>query len=378
MKHKRCAKLLFVLGTRPEAVKLAPLIIEFRKQPDFNVEICLTGQHRDMVWQVLDFFDLHPDYDLKLMRPNQSLSGLAARGVGAVGKLLATARPDVVFVQGDTTTVFAGAVAAYYSKIKVAHIEAGLRTGNKDFPFPEEINRIIADNIANFLFAPTESARDNLALENIRRNVWVTGNTGIDALFMCLDRLKGKDERRCRVKFRFIDFSKKIVLVTCHRRETFGKHFRGICEALIDIARRKDVEIVYPVHLNPNVLNDARTYLRGHATIHLVPPLAYHDMVWLMNKSYMVLTDSSGIQEEAPSLGKPTLVLRNETERQEAVDAGASRIAGTARKNIVAMAHRLLSDPCAYASLAVRKNPFGDGKASARIVKIMRKEMSHV
>jgi len=297
-------KILFIFGTRPEAIKMAPVIKEFKKEKSIDVKVCITAQHREMLDQVLNFFGIKPDYDLNLMKPNQSLFDITANSLKSLEKVLDKEKPDLIFVQGDTTTAFVGALAGFYKKMKVAHIEAGLRSHNKYSPFPEEINRVLVGHVADYHFAPTERAKENLYRENIKKNVYVVGNTVIDALFLGLNIIKKEGEEKFYKYFDFIDFSKKIILVTGHRRENFGKPFENICYALKEIAKREDVEIVYPVHLNPNVKKPVNEILNGVRNIHLIEPLEYPYLIWLMSKSYLVLTDSGGIQEEAPSLGK--------------------------------------------------------------------------
>jgi len=367
-------KILFIFGTRPEAIKMAPLIKEFEKNKGkFNVKVCVTAQHREMLDQVLDFFKIKPDYDLDLMKPNQSLFTITADIIKSLESVLDSFNPDLVFVQGDTTTAFAGALAGFYKKIKIAHIEAGLRSHNRYSPFPEEINRVLAGHITDYHFAPTEKAKDNLINEGIKENVWVVGNTVIDALFLGLDIIKKEGEEKYYHFFDFIDFSKKIILVTGHRRESFGEPFRNICYALKDLADRyDDIEIVYPVHLNPNVRKPVNEILKGHKRIHLIEPLSYPYLIWLMSKSYIILTDSGGIQEEAPSLGKPVLVMREVTERTEGIEAGTAKLVGTDKEKIVSEATRLLESESEYKKMANAVNPYGDGKASQRIVDILR------
>jgi len=367
-------KILFLFGTRPEAIKLAPLIKEFKSSQKFEVKICVTAQHREMLDQVLKFFKLVPDYDLNLMKPNQSLFKLTASIIEALESVLNDCMPDLIFVQGDTTTAFVGALAAFYKKVKIAHIEAGLRSHNKYAPFPEEINRVLVGHIADYHFAPTEKAKENLLREGITKNIWVVGNTVIDALFLGLEIIKAHGEKSYYDFFHFIDFSKKIILVTGHRRESLGEPFRNICFALKKIADFfADVEIVYPVHLNPNVRKPVYEILQGHPRIHLIEPLEYPYLIWLMNKSYLVLTDSGGIQEEAPSLGKPVLVMRNVTERIEGIEAGTAKLVGTNKEGIVSETVKLLEDVEEYTKMAKAVNPYGDGKSSIRIREIIEK-----
>jgi len=362
-------KLLFVYGTRPEAIKLAPLILEFKKYPKlFEVIVCLTGQHRQMLDQVNSFFCIKPDFDLDLMLPNQTLAGLTSRCINGIDEIISIVKPDYTFVQGDTTSVLAASLASFYHKVPVVHIEAGLRSGRKYSPFPEELNRIIVDHIAEWHFAPTEAARSNLAREGISKNVYVVGNTVIDALMLGFGIISKNDSEYWKY-FNNIDFSKKVILVTGHRRESFGESFENICLAIKDIVEKhSDVEIVYPVHLNPNVQEPVKRILAGISRIHLIDPIEYPYMIWLMNKSYFVLTDSGGIQEEAPALGKPVLVMRDVTERQEGIDAGTSLLVGSNRARIFKEAERLLTDENTYASMSHAANPYGNGDTAKIIV----------
>ena len=366
-------KVLFIYGTRPEAIKMIPLVRELRKRPDsFRVEVCLTGQHRQMLDQTNSFFNVKGDYDLNLMRQNQTLSDLTARCLEGLDAALESAKPDLVFVQGDTTTVVAGALASYYRRIPVAHLEAGLRSGNKYSPFPEEINRKIAGQIAEFHFAPTAGAAENLRAEGITKNVFVVGNTVIDALHLGLRLIHERGDDEYAGLFPFVDFSKKIILVTGHRRESFGSGFESICAALREIAvSNPGLEIVYPVHLNPNVREPVTRMLSNVSNIHLLPPLDYPALIWLMERCYMAITDSGGIQEEAPALGKPVLVMRDVTERMEGIVAGTARLVGTEKAAIVKSAEELLNDPTAYDRMAKAVNPYGDGKTSEKIAGIL-------
>ncbi len=370
-------KILFIFGTRPEAIKMAPLISELEKSGDFfEVKICVTGQHREMLDQVLNFFGIKPDFDLNLMKQNQTLFDITADAIRGLGGILNTYEPDLIFVQGDTTTAFAGSLAGYYKKIRVAHLEAGLRSGNRYSPFPEEVNRILAGHIADFHFAPTTAARENLLSENIRENIHVVGNTVIDALFLGLEIIRSGDEKKYADYFNFLDFSKKIILVTGHRRESFGAPFENICSALKEIAARaEDAQIIYPVHLNPNVREPVNRILKNRERIHLVEPLDYPYLIYLMDRSCFVLTDSGGIQEEAPSLGKPVLVMRDVTERMEGVRAGNARIVGTDPDKIVGESVKLLRSRGHYNRMSRAKNPYGDGTASRQIADILKKAL---
>jgi UDP-N-acetylglucosamine 2-epimerase (non-hydrolysing) len=376
--------ILFIFGTRPEAIKMAPLVAEFKKNDKvFKTVVCVTAQHRQMLDQVLDFFAIKPDYDLNLMKPNQSLFSVTADGLKGLEPVLDDARPDVVFVQGDTTTVLVGALAAYYKKIDVAHLEAGLRSGNRYSPYPEEMNRMLTGRLSRFHFAPTEQARKNLEGEGMSENVWVVGNTVIDALLMGLAIIKkGEYEKKILDYFNLTipGFQKligpgsksRIILVTGHRRESFGGPFEDICHALKEILdRHKEAEIIYPVHLNPNVREPVNRILKDEKRVHLIEPLDYPYLIWLMEKSYLVLTDSGGIQEEAPTLGKPVLVMRDVTERMEGVEAGTAKLVGTNQKVIVEETAKLLESNDAYQQMAKAVNPYGDGTTSRKIVEIL-------
>lgn len=365
-------RILSVFGTRPEAIKFAPLLKELGKRGEFVSGACITAQHRQMLDQALHFFDISPDFDLDIMRHNQTLFDITAIGLKGMESVLDSFKPDMVLVQGDTTTAFIGALAAFYNKIPVGHIEAGLRSFDKYSPFPEEVNRSLVGRIADIHFAPTHKAKENLIAENISdKNVHVVGNTVIDALFLCLDIIKQNDLIYAD-HFRNIDFGKRVILVTGHRRESFGEPFENICRALSAIAGKEDVEIVYPVHLNPNVRKPVFDILSGMKNIHLIEPLDYPYLVWLLNKSHLVLTDSGGIQEEAPSLGKPVLVLRDVTERTEGIDAGTARLVGTEFDNIVNSALELLNNPAEYEKMSKAQNPYGDGHTSPRILDILK------
>ncbi len=366
-------KFLFIFGTRPEAIKMAPLIKEFQKNSEkFDIKVCVTAQQREMLDQVLDFFEIIPDFDLNLMTPNQSLFDITAKGLKGFENILAGDGPDLIFVQGDTTTAFVGALAGFYKKIKVAHIEAGLRSRNKYSPYPEEMNRVLAGHLSDYHFAPTENAARNLAGEGITEHVWVVGNSVIDALFLGLKKVRDGDERHFYEYFDYVDFSKRIILVTGHRRESFGKPFENICYALREIADSfPDVELVYPVHLNPNVRRPVYSILQKHNSIHLTEPLDYPHLIWLMDKSYLVLTDSGGIQEEAPALGKPVLVMREVTERIEGVETGTAKLVGTVKEKIVEETARLLTDDTEHQRMAKAVNPYGDGKTAKRVADII-------
>lgn len=366
-------KILFIYGTRPEAIKMAPLVKEFQKHPsEFKVIVCLTGQHRQMLDQINAFFGIQGDYDLNLMKPNQTLFDIVSGCLLGLKEILEKEKPDLVFVQGDTSTVLAGSLASYFCKIPVAHLEAGLRSGDKYSPFPEEGNRILTGHIADWHFAPTDRAVQNLRGEGITRNVHKVGNTVIDALHLGLDLIKKSDESVYKKFFSFLDFSKRITLVTGHRRESFGDGFEHICKAIAHIAdEHSDIQLVYPMHFNPNVREPVMKYLSGKANVHLIEPLDYPYLIWLMEKCFFVLTDSGGIQEEAPALGKPVLVMRDVTERQEGVEAGTAKLVGTDYTAIVENVELLLNDASAYQCMANAVNPYGDGTTSRQIVGIL-------
>lgn len=370
-------KILIIFGTRPEAIKFAPLLKALKKDSiHFDVKTCTTAQHSEMLDQVLQFFGITPDFDLKIMRPNQSLFNLTADSLIAIKVVIEEVSPDLVFVQGDTTTAFVGALAGFYNKRKVAHLEAGLRSWNKFSPYPEEINRRLVAQLTDYHFAPTQMALSNLNREGIKDNIWVVGNTIIDSLFLCLEILENSDKRIYEEFFKKIDFSKKIILVTGHRRESIGKAFENICYALKEIGNNfKNVEIVYPVHLNPNVRRIVNKHLKDIKNIHLIEPLKYDYFIWLLRKAYIVLTDSGGIQEEAPSLGKPVLVMREVTERIEGIEAGTARLVGTEHKKIVEGVSILLNDRAKYAKMSKAMNPYGDGTASIKILEILKQIM---
>jgi UDP-N-acetylglucosamine 2-epimerase (non-hydrolysing) len=374
------SKALVVFGTRPEAVKMAPLVRRLASHGDaFETRVCVTAQHRSMLDQILEAFDIQPHYDLDIMTAGQDLYDITANVLAGMRPVLAEFRPDVVLVQGDTTTTLVTALAAYYEQIDVGHVEAGLRTNNIYSPFPEEMNRQLTTRLAKYHFAPTALNRYNLLTENVdAENIAITGNTVIDALLMVVDRLENDRARRERVigsilqaglPVEVLESKNPLVLVTGHRRESFGAGFVNISEAIRDLAtRRGDVNIVYPVHLNPNVREPVGDILAGIPNVHLIEPVPYEEFVHLMNSAYLLLTDSGGIQEEAPALGKPVLVMRENTERPEAVEAGTARLVGTDRAEIVARVEELLSDADAYRHMATATNPYGDGTAAEQIV----------
>ena len=369
-------KILFIFGTRPGAIKLIPLIKKFKESGLFDVKSCAVAQHRQMLDHVIDFFSVIPDYDLNLMKKDQTLFDITANSLKRLEEVLGDVRPDLIFLQGDTTTAFAASLAAFYKHIRIAHIEAGLRSFDKYSPFPEEMNRILTSSLASYHFCPTEKAAMNLSREGIDKNIFVVGNTVIDALFLGLGIIKKQGEDIYKKYFSFLDFSKRIILLTCHRRESFGEPVNRIFRAILRIADdNRDVEIVYPVHPNPNIKNLAHKVLSGKANIHLTEPLAYPYLIWLMSRSYLILTDSGGIQEEAPSLGKPVLVLREVTERTEGIEAGTAALVGTDEKKIIKKVLQLLTDRAEYEKMAKMTSPYGDGKSSERILDIIKKEL---
>ena len=372
-------KILFVFGTRPEAIKMAPVIKAFKDEKIFDTKVCVTGQHRQMLDQVLDIFDIKPDYDLNIMERGQDLFDITANVLSGMKNVLSEYSPDLVLVHGDTSTTSATAIAAFYQKIKVGHVEAGLRTGNIYSPWPEEVNRQISGVIANYHFAPTSTSMENLLKENKNKeNILVTGNTVIDALFLVLDKIEKDAKLKNTIlksisdQYRF-NSDKKIILVTGHRRENFGEGFTNICKALKKIADdNHDVDIVYPVHLNPNVQKPVKNILSNSKNIYLINPLSYENFIYLMSKSYFIITDSGGVQEEAPSLGKPVLVLRNTTERPEALEAGTVKLVGTNFEAIVNESQKFLDDEKEYKKMSKAHNPYGDGSASKRIVNFFK------
>jgi UDP-N-acetylglucosamine 2-epimerase (non-hydrolysing) len=368
-------KNLIIFGTRPEAIKMAPLVNGFLADNRFETKVCVTGQHREMLDQVLSFFDIMPDFDLSLMKPNQNLYNLTSEVIVGLKPILESYKPDFVYVHGDTTTTMAASIAGFYVGAKVCHVEAGLRTNNMLSPFPEEMNRQITSRLATYHFAPTSKSQDNLLKENVlKENILITGNTVIDALLESSDRVKELENEEVELLKNKINFGNRILLVTGHRRENHGQGFINICAALKHIAiHNPDVEIVYPVHLNPNVLKPVNELLGDVKNIHLVKPLSYPSFVWLMNQSYLIITDSGGVQEEAPSLGKPVLVMRDTTERPEAVEAGTVILVGTDRDKIIKEVQELLINTERYSMMSALHNPYGDGKASERIIEFISK-----
>ncbi|WP_289037839.1 UDP-N-acetylglucosamine 2-epimerase (non-hydrolyzing) [uncultured Zobellia sp.] len=370
-------KNLIIFGTRPEAIKMAPLVKEFQKNNDFfETRVCITAQHREMLDQVLSFFEITPDYDMDLMKPNQNLYTLTSDIITGLKPIIEEFKPDYVYVHGDTTTTMASSIAAFYSGACVCHVEAGLRTFNMRSPFPEEMNRSVTGVISNIHFSPTETSKNNLIKENKSKNsILVTGNTVIDALQFSVDKVNGvnfDDTEISRLK-EIINSDKKLILVTGHRRENHGQGFINICEALKEVAiTNSDTQIIYPVHLNPNVQKPVYELLDKVENVNLIAPLSYPAFVWLMNQSYLIITDSGGVQEEAPSLGKPVLVMRNTTERPEAVDAGTVILVGTDKNRIVNETKKLLNNQSAYENMSKLHNPYGDGKACKRIVEYIQ------
>lgn len=363
-------KILITFGTRPEAIKMAPVIKALRFIDGLDVRVCVTAQHREMLDQVLNLFNIVPEFDLNLMKHGQDLTDITSQVLIGMREVFGRWAPDKVIVHGDTTTALAASLAAFYARIPVYHVEAGLRTGDINSPWPEEINRQLVGRIARLHFAPTETSRRNLLNEGVSSDaIIVTGNTVIDALLDVVARIESDLDLQAKLnkEFSFLDPERRIVLVTGHRRENFGKGFEDLCSALQDLALRPDVQIVYPVHLNPNVQEPVRRIIGGLHNIHLIEPLDYLPFVYLMNRAYLVITDSGGIQEEAPSLGKPVLVSRSNTERPEAVDAGTVKLVGTDPKLIVREVNLLLNDPEQYSLMALKSNPYGDGCAAIRI-----------
>lgn len=372
-------RVLLVFGTRPEAIKMAPLVKSFEKEKNIESRVCVTAQHREMLDQVLNIFDIIPEYDLNIMKTNQNLFDVTTNVLIGIQNVLDDFIPDIVLVHGDTTTTSATSIAAFYKKIKIGHIEAGLRTGNIYSPWPEEGNRQISGVLANYHFAPTYISKKNLLIENKNSNdIIVSGNTVIDALFLALDKIENDVKLKKRVeesisKQYCLKKDKKIILITGHRRENFGQGFINICEAIKEIAiNNEDVDIVYPVHLNPNVQEVVKNTLSNIVNIFLINPLEYENFIYIMKKSYFIITDSGGIQEEAPSLGKPVLVIRDTTERPEAIDAGTVKLVGTSKERIIEEAQLLLNNVDKYNQMSKAHNPYGDGKACEKIVSFIR------
>lgn len=372
-------KVLLVFGTRPEAIKMVPLVKAFEKEKNVETKVCVTAQHREMLDQVLDIFDIVPHYDLDIMKPGQDLYTVTANVLLGMKDILFKFQPDIVLVHGDTTTTFSVSLACFYQKIKVGHVEAGLRTNDIYSPWPEEANRQIAGVLANYHFAPTVTSQRNLLKENKNeKSIIVTGNTVIDALFLALEKiendkkLKEKIENNISSQYKF-DENRKIILVTGHRRENFGQGFINICKALKTLAdNNPDIDIVYPVHLNPNVQKPVKEILSDTSNVYLIEPLQYESFIYMMNRSYFIITDSGGVQEEAPSLGKPVLVMRDTTERPEAFTAGTVKLVGTNPELIISEAQRLLDEKSEYEKMSKSHNPYGDGKACEKIVNFIK------
>jgi len=368
-------KILTVFGTRPEAIKMAPLVKALEEDKRFESKVCVTAQHREMLDQVLDLFDIQPDYDLNIMKPGQDLSDITSRILIDIREVLASYQPDVVLVHGDTSTTFTVSLAAFYQQIPVGHVEAGLRTGDIYSPWPEEANRKLTGVLTRYHFAPTQVSKQNLLAEGYDEgNIHVAGNTVIDSLLMAKEKLQHDSVEALELakKFSFLDENKKLILVTGHRRESFGGGFERICQSLVNLAKENaDVEVLYPVHLNPNVQEPVNRLLKGVDNIHLIEPQDYLPFVYLMDRSYLILTDSGGIQEEAPSLGKPVLVMRDTTERPEAVEAGTVKLVGTDVETITKAVNELLSGQQDYDDMSFAHNPYGDGKACERIVDVL-------
>jgi len=374
-------KILLVFGTRPEAIKMAPLVKEFQKDTiNFETKVCVTAQHREMLDQVLDLFDITPDYDLNLMKPGQDLYDITTNVLLGMKDVLNDFKPDVVLVHGDTTTTSATSLAAFYQQVKIGHVEAGLRTGDLLSPWPEEANRQITGVLANYHFAPTVTSENNLLKEHKdSKNIIVTGNTVIDALFLALEKIQNNKEQETQIinqlsKLNYnLVYDKRIILVTGHRRENHGQGFINICRALRELAvNNPELDIVYPVHLNPNVQKPVKELLSDIDNVYLIEPLQYEQFIYIMDKSYFIITDSGGVQEEAPSLGKPVLVMRDTTERPEAVEAGTVKLVGTDKDMIIKEAQKLIDDENEYEKMSKSHNPYGDGKACERIVEFIK------
>lgn len=375
-------KILIVFGTRPEAIKMAPLVKAFQNHPErFETKVCVTAQHREMLDQVLSLFDITPDYDLNIMKPGQDLYDITANVLLGMKAVLQEYKPDIVFVHGDTTTTFAASLAAFYQQIRIAHIEAGLRTGDIYSPWPEEANRQLTTQITAYHFAPTQTSEANLLKENVKKErIVVTGNTVIDALFLALDKIRTNPSLEQDIVAKLSSLfpfnpNKKMILVTGHRRENHGQGFINICTALKTLAENNpDIDIVYPVHLNPNVQKPVKAILGEIANVYLIEPLQYEGFIYLMNQSHFIITDSGGVQEEAPSLGKPVLVMRDTTERPEALEAGTVKLVGTDTVKIVAEAQLLLDSDEAYNAMSKAHNPYGDGKACEKVINFLSKD----
>lgn len=380
MRHSN-KTVLAVFGTRPEAIKMAPVVKALQNELTISVKVCVTAQHRQMLDQVLSLFDIKPEHDLDIMKPGQDLFDITSNVLLGLKEVFRKEKPDIVLVHGDTTTTLAASLAAYYCRLPLGHIEAGLRTGEKYAPFPEEINRRVTGVLTDIHFAPTETARNNLLAEGVSNDsIYVTGNTVLDALLTVAERIRNDSAIRFEMekRFSYLDPAKRLILVTGHRRENFGDGFEYICRALAKIAElHQDVEILYPVHLNPNVQEPVNRILGGykHTNVHLIEPVDYLPFVYLMDQSYLIITDSGGVQEEAPSLGKPVLVMRDTTERPEAVKAGTVKLVGTNTEMIFNEVSNLLNNPTAYRMMAQAHNPYGDGLSAGRIVAVLKQEL---
>lgn len=362
-------KALVIIGTRPEAIKLAPIVYKLNEQSGVEVVVCLTAQQREMVDQTLKVFDIVPDVDLDLMSANQTLTDIASKVIASIGDVIRSVNPDLILVQGDTTTAFCGALAGFYTKTKVGHIEAGLRTGDRFSPYPEEVNRSMVSNLADYHFAPTKRSKNNLLAEGVcKSDIYVCGNTVIDSLLLVREILTRKNYIPSHLKNK-LDGKKQTILVTGHRRENIGDPVKEICGAIKDVAlSREDVQFVYPVHMNPNIQNAVNEALTNIENVHLTDPLNYKDFVWLLNESTLVLTDSGGIQEEAPTFGKPVLVMRDTTERPEGIESGNALLVGHSRESIVYSINNLLDNPVEYRNMSEKANPYGDGDSATKIV----------
>ncbi|GJM26012.1 MAG: UDP-N-acetylglucosamine 2-epimerase [Phycisphaerae bacterium] len=375
-------KVSFIFGTRPEAIKLAPLIHAIREDGELQSHVCVTGQHQSMLTQVMDAFSIEPDVNLNLMTANQSLAAFSSRALRAIENYLEVEEPDLVMVQGDTSTVMCAALAAFYRKIPVGHVEAGLRTGNRYSPFPEEMNRVLTTQLAELHFAPTEGARDHLISAGVApKNITVTGNTIVDALEMAQEMVRANPPviEGLDLNLAACDSGRRIVLITGHRRENFGDEFEEICQAILELSRKfPDVDFIYPVHLNPNVQEPVYRILSGRENIKLISPVGYLQFVALMARSTLILTDSGGIQEEAPSLGKPVLVMRDSTERPEGIEAGVAKLVGSSRESIISSSVALLDDPCQYNQMCQSENPYGNGQAAKYILNTVIEHFSAV
>lgn len=373
-------KVMSIFGTRPEAIKMAPVVLSLHNHPEIDAFVCVTAQHREMLDQVMSLFDIKADYDLDLMQPGQDLYDITSRVMLGLRDVISEVKPDLILVHGDTTTCFAASLAAFYQNISVAHVEAGLRTGNMNAPFPEEANRVLTGRLASIHFAPTEKSKNNLIQENIpEKSIFVTGNTVIDALLIVRDKVNGYSSSHWTQVFgenlynTIENIERKSILITGHRRENFGQGFIDLCEAIKEIAlQNPKCDLIYPVHLNPNVQKPVHEILADLPNVYLIKPQDYAPFVWLMNKSDLILTDSGGVQEEAPSLGKPVLVMREVTERPEAVEAGTVKLVGTNKAKIVNEIKQLLDDEQAYEEMSFAHNPYGDGKAAKRIVDVIK------